>query len=101
MFDAENPRQGGDHLSRFVTEKMLHHLGNFAYWWFVAVHLNSVGHKQASSFQLNVREHSKSVCKHKKQRGAGPDGALAEKLPAFKHPSRLRFTSNPPSQNSN
>jgi len=25
MLDPENPRQGGDHLSRFMTEKMFHH----------------------------------------------------------------------------
>jgi len=34
MFDAENPRQRRHHLSAFMTEKMLHHLGNFP--WFLA-----------------------------------------------------------------
>ncbi len=32
MFDAENPRQGGHHLSRFMTEKMFHHVRNAG--WF-------------------------------------------------------------------
>ena len=37
VLDAENPRQGGDHLSRLMPEKMLHHLGHFLRWRLVAV----------------------------------------------------------------
>jgi len=33
MLDPENPRQGGDHLSRFMTEKMFHHWEDFSRWW--------------------------------------------------------------------
>ena len=33
VFEAENPRQRRDHLSRLVTKKMLHHLSNFPGWW--------------------------------------------------------------------
>ena len=29
MFESENPRQRGHHFSRFVAEKMFHHLGDF------------------------------------------------------------------------
>src|SRR5437762_10997535 len=39
VLDAENPRQGGHHLSRLMTEKMFHHLGHFLRWWLVAVKL--------------------------------------------------------------
>src|SRR5207247_2468545 len=37
MLEPENPRQSGDHLSRFMPEKMFHHLGHFL--WFFAVEL--------------------------------------------------------------
>jgi hypothetical protein len=37
MFDPENPRQDGHHLSRLMTEKMFHYLGYFPRWRFGAV----------------------------------------------------------------
>src|SRR5579884_2731475 len=33
MFDPKNPRQYGDHFTRLMTEKMLHHLAKVPRWW--------------------------------------------------------------------
>src|SRR5688572_4633480 len=39
VFDAEDPGQRRDYLSRLMTEKMLHHLSDFPGWWYSGINL--------------------------------------------------------------